>query len=83
MSRKNQITGISIHRKLRAPRFGFSRETVVYILREGTNGDSYSTNPTLDNAKISDASVLRAKRAQMALVQNAQPIAAQPATKSK
>jgi hypothetical protein len=72
---KSEITIIKINRTMRATRrYGFSTDTEVAIYRNSDNGfvgKIYNTNPLLDNdGRISNASVLRAKRAQLALMAN-------------
>lgn len=63
------IRSITITRTLRAHRFGISTEVEVYIHRNGRPVAHYEVNPILpERGRISNASVLRAKRAQLALV---------------
>lgn len=77
---KQPITFISIERKMDADvEFGFTSNTTVRIYREGTSGHfdgmgNYETNPfnALKKGKISNASVIRAKRAQLALLERKQ-----------
>ena len=68
----NKITHITIQRELRAGPYGFSRETVVYISRDGKCTRRFSTNDILKRGNISEHSVRRAKRAQVAIVERAQ-----------
>lgn len=66
---KSKIIAISIQRNLRANKYGMDRETVVFFTRANDNESSrYTTNDILQRGNISDASVIRAKRAQAALM---------------
>lgn len=67
-----QIDAISIERRLSAGNFGFETNTTVYIHRDG-KVSNHQTNPIRRQAgRISNASVIRAKRAQLALVAQAE-----------
>lgn len=67
-----RISAISVERRLSATKYGMDTNTTVYIHRDG-KVKSYNTNPIRRQAgRISNASVIRAKRAQLALVAQAE-----------
>jgi hypothetical protein len=65
---KNPIQSITINREGRASRYGYTTNTRVYMSRKGKSS-GYETTPILEDGKISHASVLRAKRAQLVLLE--------------
>lgn len=77
---KSKIIGITVQRNMRAGKHGITRSTVVFFIREDSDKTSiHYTNDILERGNISDASVIRAKRAQLALMERnmAQDAAAQ------
>lgn len=69
---KNKITNITVAREMRAGRFGITRNTRVWFIRANGNTSMFDTNDILGRGNISEASVRRAKRAQVALVERHQ-----------
>ena len=74
---KKSITGITITREMMSYPGGIRRETIVFIHRETTDPNeykthSYTTNDILKRGNISDSSVIRAKRAQVVLMERGQ-----------
>lgn len=69
---RNQIQSITIRRTLDASRFGYDTSVDISI-RRGRNYRHFTTEKILPSDKvISPASVIRAKRAQVALLERFQ-----------
>ena len=75
--RRTRVIHIAVKRELKASAFsGFSTNVSVYFTRTNATGEYttriYQTSPRWSDRKISDASVLRAKRAMLVLLERAQ-----------
>ena len=68
---KSNITSISVHREIRATKYGISRETSIFFIRDNGIVSSYYINSVLDRKDISQASLMRAKHAQNILAAQA------------